>query len=177
MNAFEKLGLQPTLLLSDESLREAFRNKAALSHPDSGGDEADFTAIREAQELLASPAKRLREWLQIRGAEITERGTISTELMNLFQKIAENGSISETTIKKAATAQSALTKGMAELELMKQCETTKLLLSDVEREISTRVDQFALIEQGELNPSALMRDLIFLEKWRSSIRGLYGRLI
>lgn len=177
MNAFEKLGLEPTLLLSDESLREAFRNKAAVLHPDSGGDEADFAAIREAQEWLASPAKRLRAWLQIRGTKITERGTISNELINWFQKIAENGSAAETSIKKAAAAQSALTKGMAELELMKHRETTKTLLSNVEREISIRVDQFALIEQDELNPSALMRDLIFLEKWRSSIRGLYGRLI
>jgi DnaJ domain len=177
VNAFEKLGLEPTLLLSEESLREAFRKKAAVSHPDSGGDEADFTAIREAQELLASPAKRLREWLQNRGAEITERGSISTELMNLFQKIAENTSTAETSIKKAATAQSALTKGMAELELMKHRETTRLLLSDVEREITRCVDQFALIEQGELDPALIMRDLIFLEKWRFSIRALYGRLI
>jgi curved DNA-binding protein CbpA len=177
VNAFETLGLKPILQLSDEKIREAFRSMAGISHPDSGGDETSFAAIREAQETLSSPAKRLREWLIIRGAEINERGSISTELMNMFQIIAENGSSAETAIKTAAAAQSALTKGMAELALMKQREATKLLLADVEQEIFMRVNQFTLIEQGQLDAAAVMRDLIFLEKWKSGIRSLYGRLM
>jgi hypothetical protein len=44
-------------------------------------------------------------------------------------------------------------------------------------EIGKRVDGFEGIEAGDVDAGMVMRDLIFLEKWRGAMRGLFGRLI
>lgn len=177
MNAFEKLGLEVRLEISAAEIREAFRARAADSHPDGGGDEAEFTALREAQEVLESPTKRLREWLRLKGIEADRRGTIAGQLVDFFQKVAETGVQAEAAIKSAAEAQSALAKGIAEVRLMGEREKVKALLSEIEAEISVRVMLFSEIERGKSDAATAMRDLVFLEKWRGAMRSLYGRLI
>ena len=177
MNAFAKLGLEVRLVISGEEIREAFRLRAVDSHPDGGGDEAEFTALREAREILESPAKRLREWLRVNEAEADARGTIAGELVDFFQKVAETGAGAEAAIKTAAEAQSALAKGMAEVRLMGAREKVKNLLSEIEAGIAAREERFPAIEKGESDAATAMRDLVFLEKWRGAMRSLYGRLM
>jgi curved DNA-binding protein CbpA len=177
MSAFEKLGLEVRLTVSDEEIREAFRKHAALAHPDSGGDEVEFAALREARDVLESPAKRLREWLRAKGMEAAERGTIAGELADFFQRVADTGAEAEAAIKAAAGAQSALAKGMAEVRLMRGREKVKGLLAEIEAGIAQRVAIFSEIEQGGCDAAAAMRDLVFLGKWRDAMRSLYGRLM
>lgn len=177
MNAFECLGMRVALTVSTEGIRDAFRVRAADLHPDGGGDEGEFAALREARDILESPAKRLREWLRVKGLEADGRGTIAGELVDFFQKVAETGADAEAAIKSAAEAQSALAKGMAEVRLMGAREKVKALLAEIEAEISGRVGKFLDIEKGESDAATVMRDLVFLEKWRGAMRSLYGRLI
>lgn len=177
MNAFESLGLAVRLTVSTEEIREAFRVRAAVAHPDGGGDEAEFAALREAREVLESPAKRLREWLRVQGSAVDERGTIGAELMDFFQKVAETGARAEAAVKAGEAAQSALAKGMAEVRLISERESVKNLLAEIEAGIAERVKSFPVIEKGDGDAATAMRDLVFLEKWRGAMRSLYGRLI
>jgi curved DNA-binding protein CbpA len=177
MNAFVKLGLEVRLVISAEDIREAFRVRAAESHPDGGGDEAGFAALREAREVLESPAKRLREWLRVKGVETDPRGTIAGALVDFFQRVAETGAGAEEAIKSAAEAQSALAKGMAEVRLMGVREKVKDLLAEIEAGIADREALFPAINKGESDAATVMRDLVFLEKWRGAMRSLYGRLM
>lgn len=179
MNAFERLGVEVGLLISEEEVREAFRKRAAEVHPDSGGDEVDFAAMQAAQEALLSPSRRLKEWLLARGEVVDSRGQIETGLMDLFQKVAEAGSGAESAIKGAEKAQSALAKGMAEIGLMAAREKVKDFLAEIETELQRRVSRFDRIEEEEdfRLASETMRDLIFLEKWKGTLRGVFGRLM
>jgi curved DNA-binding protein CbpA len=177
MNAFECLGLRVALAVSGEEIREAFRVRAAVAHPDSGGEETQFAALREARELLESPAKRLREWLRAQGSPVDERGTIGAELMDFFQKVAETGARAEAAVKAAEAAQSALAKGMSEVRLISERESVKNLLAEIETAITERVRIFPVFEKGEGDAATTLRDLIFLEKWRGAMKSLYGRLL
>lgn len=164
-------------MISVEEIREAFRARAAEAHPDGGGEEADFAALREARDILESPAKRLREWLRAKGVESDPRGTIAGELVDFFQKVAETGAAAEAAIKAAGEAQSALAKGMAEVRLMGAREKLKDLLAEIEAGIAVREGIFPAIEKGETDAATALRDLVFLEKWRGAMRSLYGRLM
>lgn len=177
MNAFETLGLRVGLSFSVEEIREAFRERAATTHPDAGGDEGEFAALREAQELLLSPSKRLREWLRVKGRPAEDRGTIGAELMDFFQKVAETGARAEAAVKAGEAAQTALAKGMAEVRLMAERENVKNLLAEIEAGIAGRERMFPAIEAGNADAPSVMRDLVFLEKWRGAMRSLYGRLM
>lgn len=177
MNAFESLGLQVCLVITAEEIRDAFRARAAAAHPDGGGEEGEFAALREAREILESPARRLREWLRVQGSPVVERGTIGAELMDFFQKVAETGARAEAAVKAGEAAQSALAKGMAEVRLIAERESVKNLVGEIEEGITERVRIFPAIEKGDSDAATAMRDLVFLEKWRGAMRALYGRLM
>ena len=97
--------------------------------------------------------------------------------MELFEKVSATGSESETIIKQNAQAQSALVKAVTEVKLISQREKVKDLLSEIEQGIQGREDDFSKIQEGEQDAGKAMRDLIFLEKWRGTLKGLYARLI
>ncbi len=179
MNAFERLGLSPGLTISEEEIRDAFRTKASGEHPDSGGDEVEFAAMQAAQEVLLSPARRLKAWLEVEGGEVDSRGMIDSGLMDLFQEVAGAGSGAEAAVKAKEKAQSALAKGMADVSLMAAREKVGALLSKIVEEIEERVSRFPEIEEkADVSLGAkVMRDLVFLEKWRGTLRGLFGRLM
>lgn len=177
MSAFETLGLGLRLVVSDEEIREAFRVKAAVMHPDSGGDEQEFAKLQGALDELLSPARRIKAWMTARGMEVDARGQIEGGLMDLFQQVSEVGAAAELLIRENAGAKSALVKAMAEVKLMKQRELVKGLLEKIADEIQQRVDEFQRVEEGEIDPATMMRDLIFLEKWRATLKGIYGRLM
>lgn len=177
MSEFDKLGLALGLLVSDEEIREAFRKRAGEVHPDLGGAEKDFAELQMAQEILSSPVRRLKEWMRVKSIEADARGQIGAGLMDLFQKVAELGSAAEAAIKVGAGAQSSLAKAVAEVKLMGERERVKLLLAEINYEIGQRVAAFPEIEAGEVDPGKVMRDLVFLEKWRASMKSVYGRLM
>jgi curved DNA-binding protein CbpA len=177
MNEFEILGLRVGLVISDEEIRDAFRQRAAVLHPDSGGDEQEFAKLQGAQEILLSPAKRMKAWMSARGIDVDARGQIEGGLMDLFQKVSEVGASAEILIRENAGAKSALVKAMVEVKLIKQRESVQELLEVLAAELNQRTDTFAQVEEGEVDPGTIMRDLIFLEKWRATLKGIYGRLM
>lgn len=177
MSAFERLGLKVRLVVSEEEIREAFRLRAAELHPDSGGDGTEFARLKEAKDILISPARRLREWMLVRGIGAEQRGQIAGGLMDLFRKVSEAGAAAEILIRKHAEAGSALVKAFTEVSLITQREEIKNLLEHVAAEVEQRVGLFAAVEAGTSDPAVIMRDLVFLEKWRATLRGIYGRLL
>jgi curved DNA-binding protein CbpA len=163
--------------VSDEEIREAFRVRAAVMHPDSGGDEQEFAKLQGARDVLLSPARRLKEWMAARGMEADARGQIEGGLMYLFQKVSEVGAAAELLIRDNAGAKSALVKAMVEVKLIKQREQVKELLENITEEIQLRIERFQEVEEGRMDSATMMRDLIFLEKWRATLKGIYGRLM
>ncbi len=177
MNVFEILGLRVGLVVSDEEIREAFRVRAAVLHPDAGGDEQEFAKLQGARDVLLSPAKRIKAWMSARGIEADARGQIEGGLMDLFQKVSEVGAAAELLIRENTGAKSALVKAIAEVKLIKQRELVQEVLEIVAEELKHRSDHFQQVEEGRIDPATMMRDLIFLEKWRATLKGIYGRLM
>jgi curved DNA-binding protein CbpA len=56
LNAYELMGVDQKITL--EELKEAFRRKARIYHPDQGGNAEDFIELKKAFELLSDPQKR-----------------------------------------------------------------------------------------------------------------------
>jgi hypothetical protein len=164
-------------MISDEEIRDAFRVRAAVLHPDSGGDEQEFAKLQAAREVLSSPAKRLKEWMAVSGLEFDPRGQIEGALMDLFQKVSEVGAAAEHLIRENEGAKTALVKAMVEVKLIKQRELIQELLQSVVSELEKRAAKFQQVEESQIDPGIIMRDLIFLEKWRATLKGIYGRLM
>ena len=61
-NAFQILGLEPALVVPEAILRDSFREAGKRVHPDAGGGEGEFAALREAFSVVSSPSQRLRHW-------------------------------------------------------------------------------------------------------------------
>ncbi len=177
MSAFEVLGLRVGLVISDEEVREAFRGRGAVLHPDAGGDEVDFAGAQAAQEILLSPGKRLGEWMRVKGIEVEKRGEIGGDLMELFGRVAEVSREAEGLIREMEGAKTVLAKAVLEVKMMGVRERLKEVLEVIGGEIGKRVDCFGGIETGDVDAGVVMRDLIFLEKWRGAMRNLFGRLI
>ena len=76
VGAFEILGMSSGLVFSDEAVREAFREAGKQVHPDAGGKDGEFAALREAFAMVLSPSRRLKHWLELRGTpgEVREIG-------------------------------------------------------------------------------------------------------
>lgn len=53
---YEVLGLTNTA--TSEEIKKAYRTKALETHPDKGGDEAEFKEVAEAYEILSDPDKK-----------------------------------------------------------------------------------------------------------------------
>ena len=180
-NAFDLLGIAPCLVLSEESLREAFRTAGKQAHPDAGGGEGEFTALNQAFALLGSPSRRLREWLEWRGLTVETRGTIDTALMDLFSEVGAVTQRAETLIRKRDEAKSALVRAMLEGETQICREELEGAIAKVEMWITRECEIFPVLEESG-NPdlataSEIARNLVFLEKWRAGLRACFSRLV
>ena len=181
-DAFAILGFGPRLVLSEDEVRTAFREAGKRLHPDAGGGEGEFSALKEAQNILASPSRRLRHWLELKGAIVETRGTIGGGLMDLFGKIGAITQRTEALIRKRDAAQSALARALLEPETQACREEVETAIADVDAVIGGECADFPAWEE---NPDAVpldrvqqtVRDLTFLEKWRAGLRSGYSRLV
>lgn len=180
-NAFRILGLDERLVVADAALRDAFREAGRLAHPDGGGSEADFAALREAMDTLSSPGRRLRQWLELRGILVETRGTVDAGLMDLFVEIGEAAQRAEALIRKREESKSALALAMLERESQLCREQIEQALGKVEKEIAAECSKFELFETSGSSDFSdalrTLRNLGFLEKWRVSLRSLFPRLL
>jgi curved DNA-binding protein CbpA len=181
MNAFETLGIGPRLAISDEAVRDAFREAGKLSHPDAGGAPDSFAKLREALDIVASPSRRLRHWLELRGITIDSRGVVAASVMDLFAEIGEVSQRAETLIRRREEAKSALGRALLESETQSCREAVEHAITIIESAIGRETARFPDYENdatAEIEAAAVsVRNLTFLEKWRLTLRGLYSRLV
>ena len=180
-NAFEILGIGPRLILSEEEARIAFREAGKRVHPDAGGAGEDFAALKGALETLSSPSKRLRHWLELRGIVVETRGVIGGGLMTLFTEIAQVTQQAEATIRKREQAKSALTKALLENVTQVSRDQVESAISSVAAVMDRICAGFPEIQTNPTIDSSrveqIVRDLAFLEKWRTGLRAAYSRLL
>jgi curved DNA-binding protein CbpA len=180
-NAFQLLNLTPALVFSDEALRDAFREAGKQAHPDAGGGEGEFAALREAFATVSSPSRRVRHWLELRGLLGEVRGSIESSLMDLFSEVGAVTQQAETVIRKRDEAKSALVRALLEGETQLSREAVERAIAKVDTWIARECEIFPELEISE-NPdveiaSKAARNLAFLEKWRAGLRSCYSRLV
>ncbi len=180
-DAFQILGIEPALVLSDDTLREAFREAGRRSHPDAGGVEGEFAALREAFATISSPSRRLRHWLELRGTPGDVRGTIEPSLMDLFTEVGAVTQQAESLVRTRDEAKSALVRAMLEGETQIRREAVERAISQVETRITDECAAFYEFEKSsdpDLTAAAkTARNLAFLEKWRAGLRACFSRLV
>ncbi len=180
-DAFQILGIDPTLILSDETLREAFREAGRRTHPDAGGGEGEFSALREAFAIISSPSRRLRHWLGLRGTPGDVRGTIAPSLMDMFCEVGAVTQQAESLVRKRDEAKSALVRAMLEGETQVCREAVERVISRVELGITNECAAFYGFEKSpDLDVGAASqaaRNLAFLEKWHAGLRACFSRLV
>lgn len=178
-NAYEVLGMEPQLEISDDEVSAAFRDAVRRVHPDAGGREGEFEELQRAREILASPSKRLRHWMGLRGVALDSRGSVSAGLMDFFVEIGAAMQLGEVVIRKRDAARSALAKALLEGELLEAREVVERMQARVGEQIGAGCGGFGAIESGgdAEQAAVLARDLAFLEKWRDALRGVFVRLV
>jgi hypothetical protein len=180
-NAFETLSIPPRLTLGEEELRDAFREAGKSAHPDGGGDNARFDQLRAAFETLSSPAQRLIHWLACRDVPVDTRGTIDTHLMDLFGAVGDASHRASELSRKRATARTALVLALLENETQSCLEAVESAISLVDHAIQQETNHFEAMENGRINdPNAFSRcarNLLFLEKWRKTLRAIPPTLL
>jgi hypothetical protein len=181
VNAFERLGLPPRLVISEEELREAFRSAGKETHPDAGGTDGEFAALQQAFGILASPSQRLQHWLEIHGNPVETRGTIHPAIMDLFSEVGTVTQRAEALIRKRDEAKSALVKAMLENETQGCLEALEEAVAKVESWIQRECAIFPDLEQNGIRDPRVFaetaRNLVFLEKWKATLRSLFSRLV
>jgi DnaJ-class molecular chaperone len=180
MNAFLTLGLSPRLVFTEEELRSAFREAGRELHPDAGGGEGEFAALKEALAILASPSRRLGHWLSLQGTNVESRGMIAPGLMDLFGKIGTLSQEAEAVIRKRETARSALGRALLEGELQECLQRVEEMISEVDECLASECEVFSQWNSAPPEvqlASGKVRNLAFLEKWRDSLKALYARLL
>lgn len=180
-NAFQTLGIEPVLVLSDDALRDAYREAGKLAHPDAGGGDGEFAVLREAFAIVSSPSRRLRHWLELRGTPGDVRGTIDPSLMDLFTGVGAVTQQAESLIRKRDEAKSALVRALLESETQLCREAVERAICQVEATISNECAVFPDLENSPTPDvqaaSKTARNLAFLEKWRTGLRACFSRLV
>lgn len=180
-DAFQTLGLEPCLVISDEAVSDAYREVGKRIHPDAGGGEGEFAALREALTLILSPSRRLRHWLEQKGIPCEVRGSIDSALMDLFAKVGAVTQQAEEVIRKRDEAKSLLVRALLEGETQVCREAVERAITEVESAITHDSSYFREIETGDLSDAVsvakIARSLAFLEKWRTGLRSCFARLV
>ena len=180
-SAFEILGIDARLVIDDEAIGAAFREAGKSAHPDAGGADDEFARLREAFEVVSSPSKRLRHWLEIRGIAVEPRGVVDSSLMDLFSTVGEVTQGAEALIRRRCESKSALGLAMLESETQRCRESVEEAIRSVESAIASETAGFPELENKDAPndrvASEMVRNLTFLEKWRAGLRGTYSRLV
>jgi curved DNA-binding protein CbpA len=168
-------------VISEEAVREAFREAGKSVHPDAGGGEGEFAALREAFAVVSSPSRRLMHWLELRGVPGDLRGTVDSSLMDFFSEVGAVTQRAEEIIRKREEAKSALVRAMMEGDTQVCRETVERAISKVESMIRLECLKFQdfenVSELDQVAASTTARSLAFLEKWRAGLRSCFSRLI
>jgi len=179
--AFATLSIPVRLTIDDKELRDAFREAGKSAHPDNGGSADDFEKLRAAFDTLSSPSRRLIHWLECRGTPVETRGTVDNRLMDLFGTVGEVSRRAADLARKRAAARSALVLALLESETQSCMEAVESAIVLVDQAISQETSYFSDIESGLMSDPEIIsrcaRNLMFLEKWRATLRAIPPTLL
>ena len=178
---FEELGLPKALAIAPEDIESAYRKASKRLHPDMGGDEKSYEAMRKAADLLRCPSQRLRWALGAVGGNWDERGSVPMSVMDLFSPIAEALQKVEGFIDQRNRAKSALGRAVLDAGVPTMKRELEATLAKLELEESYLVSRFDEFDQRGWRESAeemaeAARGLAFVEKWQGQIRAATGKL-
>jgi hypothetical protein len=175
MDAFEELGLERDLRVSEEVLRERYDRGSKERHPDGGGTREGFAQLREAYEMLRSPARRLRHWLELEGEQVSRIGMVPEELMGLFGEVGGLLQRVEGVRVKKEGARTALVRSMVECEVMELAEGVEAMRGRVAERAAELEGCFGGFQERGLEgcveeAMTVAASLAFLEKWEAQLR-------
>lgn len=174
-NHFQTLGIEASITLDLDSLRDSYQKLAAESHPDQGGDKATFDSINLAYNTLRSPSKRLKHYMELKGIEYDARGSVTSDLMDLFMSVGETLQKTDAFLRKKSAATTALAKALLEPESMLMQDTLGEQISKVEQKQSEYLALLSSSPADEILPQ-ITRNLAFLEKWYAQLQQSYAGL-
>lgn len=179
MNAFDALDLPRRLALAADAVDAAFREAGKTHHPDAGGDEHHFARLREARSTLTSPAARLAHWLEIQGHQPDPRGTIAPEIMDLFSAVGDAVQAAGAITRRRAAATTALGLALLEGETLASRDHLETMITTIDAAIASQCAPFPQWDVSPPDPAAAaatLRNLRFLEKWKTTLMAAYSGL-
>ena len=192
-DAFALLGLPRAAALSADTVRLAFKERAAPVHPDHAADEADrlarnaaFAALNEAQLTLRSTARRLRHLLDLEWPALAASragATMDDAAMSLFGSVAQALRLAETAARRRDAAASVLARAMAAGEVMAAADAVADALAAVEAAAAAMDEGLVSIDTAraaghDCGPALMAASARagFLEKWQAQLRHAFAGL-
>lgn len=177
---FEALGIERQLDLSPETLRTHYDGRCQEAHPDAGGTAKGFDAVTEAYKSLASPARRLRHWLELSGITVVEDGSLPPAVEERFDPINELLRAASEIAERHREARSTLVRSVAEAEgiaLQPRIAEARGELENAIAEIVSGFKRFDQSEPCEIREEAMevVRSLSFLERWEAQLRAAWAK--
>lgn len=180
MNHFAQLHLPVSLTLKEEELRSAYQLAAKNAHPDQGGSKEQSAQINQSYQIILSPAKRLKHWLELHGVEGDARGTISHDLLETFTAVNALCEKVDAFLKQKKSIQTALALAILEKQALPLQEKISIHISELQLLIEKQSFPFHDWQNtGELDPKdawQCVRNLSFLEKWRDDLRMRFAQM-
>ena len=175
-DAFATLQLPRQVNLSDEDIRNAYRQAGKREHPDDGGNEENFSLVSKAYQILLSPAMRLRHWLELHDVTGDSRGVVDGALLDDFGKVGHCLQETDQLLRQHESCQSQLAKALLLPKIQHQREAIEALQTLLESRTQEKLSAFHEIHHLPTEQSwILVRDLTFLEKWQQQLRDRYGK--
>lgn len=173
--SFDTFGLSPVLSLDTNSLRDTYHKLAAQNHPDQGGDKEVFDSINRDYQILQTPSKRLKLYMEIFQVEYDPRGSVSNPLIDLFMQVGSLLQTADAFTRKKSSAHSALAKALLENQSIEIQDQLSLLITEVESQQNVILTNLSPPPPLPMLPQTT-RDLAFLEKWHAQLQHAYAGL-
>lgn len=186
LDLFAQLGQPRRPWLEPEELKEAFHQRAAVTHPDSGGAEGGaFTDANAAYHVLRDPARRLKHLIELEFPEAAaETQQISNAIAQRFLEVATLCREADTFLSQQPDTPSALGQALVAQEtfsLRRDLDKELLLLEQDEAAgLEALRAEDALWTERDTATAARLRELqqrfAFLGKWSDQLRERLARL-
>ncbi len=181
MDPFSRIGLPLKLDLTPGVVEDEIRRLAKSVHPDVGGEAGEFAEISRAGDLLKVPVSRLKVALEISGADLAGRGSVPSEIMDLFSPVVSVLEEVGAFVSEREKARSVLGKAVLDAKVPSLKRSLEELtgavgkLEDYQRERFPDFDQRGWENCLEEMEEAY-RALLFLGKWSAQLREATGKI-
>jgi len=175
-SAFEILGLEPSLDLGEDQLRQVFQSASIQYHPDQGGSVEQFEQINRAYQTLKFRPQRIIALLEHFEVPFSSKGDLHSTISDLFQETGDLIQHAKTLLKQKDETTNTLSKALLEpkiLELQQKLSTQITQLNQSENTLWKTVCGLEELEVNHLQQTA--RSLTFIQKWRTQLQECFAR--